>query len=59
MRGWILKRLVEGGKLNVEKLLLMENIQEEFPGKDVENIVMGMVKDGLVDVFEGKIEIRG
>jgi hypothetical protein len=38
--------------------LPLTKIQEEFPEKDVEKIVEGMVKDGLVEIRDERLSIR-
>lgn len=50
VRGWILKKLVQRAESKVQNLLSIEEVEPEFPEKDVEKIVKGMVKDGLLSV---------
>jgi A/G-specific adenine glycosylase len=51
VRGWIVKRLVGKGELTIT------DIKAEFPRKDVEKIVQGLVDEGIVEMKEGMIRI--
>jgi hypothetical protein len=43
-----LKELVKNTENNLENFLLIQAIQEEFPKKNIEIILDGMVRNGLV-----------
>ena len=66
VRGWIVKQLVAGAtrvetnttqSTRVASALAIADIQSEFPHKDVEKIVQGLVDEGIVEMKRGMIRI--
>ena len=51
VRGWIMKQLVKYWKLNIAK------VEEEFPHKEVKDIIAGMVKEDLIVMKKWVISI--
>jgi A/G-specific adenine glycosylase len=45
VRGWIVKQLV-----NPPHMLTIHQIKSEFPYKEVENIVQGLVKEKIIEI---------
>ena len=51
VRGWVLKQLTAGNETN------MEIVREKFPEKDVDVILVGLVKEGLVGIYNGELTL--
>jgi hypothetical protein len=67
VRGWIVKQLVAipltkgekgGSNKGLQPLALsLQQIKSEFPHKDVEKIVQGLIDEGIVEMKNGKVSI--
>lgn len=51
VRGWVLKQLTAGNETN------MEIVREKFPEKDVDVILVGLVKEGLILSLDGVLTL--
>jgi hypothetical protein len=69
VRGWIVKQLVNNktGPRHYEErakwttkqtTLTLEKIKSEFPQKDIEKIVAGLVDEGIVEITQQEITIK-
>ena len=52
VRGWIVKQLTSGNNI-----LELKSIQEQFPHKNIDKILEGMKKEGIVMIAHNYVKI--
>lgn len=52
VRGWIVKQLTSGNNI-----LELKSIQEQFPHKNIDKILEGMEKEGIVMIVHNYVKI--